>query len=323
MTRHQAMMASSVALALGLGGCGGGGGGVNSTPPPSVTPPPPPPPPASAALAPFPNGSIPTFYTTSHASAVGEVRVERLDGGKARLTGVERLSTIGSGGIGTFEYRGPNNYAVEFGGFGGPAFASGDQATSTTAFDVFRTSEQGSFANLELARAATGVALTYASFGNVVEFFDQSSKAQITFFAAGSQTPRAQVPTTGSANFAGIADGLWTDGTTTRRLYGSPATLTADFGTGIVTSRLELRGHDDPFGNFLAAPTTALGTFTGTGAITSGGPLFSGTYAPSAGYAGGYGGTFFGPAAGEFGLSFALTGSPGQAAIGSAVGKKQ
>jgi hypothetical protein len=315
--------AAPLALATILAACGSGGGeGVGFNPPPPLSPTPSPTP-TPVSVAPFRNGSTPTFYSTNHVAAAARVGVEPVAGGKSRVISLDQLRHLGGAGIGNFEYRGSNSYAVEFAGFGGPVFLPADQAPSSGPFDSFRTtSGAGHYANLELARPGAGIALTYATFGNVIESFGSSTDAEVVFFAVGSPTPRAQAPTTGSATFTGIADGLWVDGATTRRLYGSSATLTADFAAGQVTSRLDLRGHGDPFGAFQAAPTTTLGTFSGTGTIASSG-FYSGGYAPAGGYSGSFQGTFYGPAAEEFGLGFQLTGSPGQSAIGVAVGKKQ
>jgi len=312
-----------LALATILSACGGsGGGGVGFTPPPPVSPAPTPTP-TPVSVPPFPNGSTPTFYSTSHASAVAKVRVEEVGGGKLRVVGVDEISALGGNGIGNLEYRGPDRYAVEFGGWGGPDWKPGDKIDSPGSFDVFRAVYSlPYFANLEIARPGRGVALTYTTFGNVVDGYYTASPVEIVYFAAGSITPQSEVPKTGSATFEGIADGLWIDGAKTFRLYGSPASLTADFGSGRVTSRLELRGHADAFGNFEAAPTTVLGTFTGTGQIFSS-ANYSGVYEPAAGYSGTFGGYFHGPAANEFGLSFQLKGSPGQSVIGAAVGKRQ
>jgi hypothetical protein len=198
-------------------------------------------------------------------------------------------------------------------------FALVDLEGSSSEFDVFINS---ALYSLELARTDVGISLTYSTFGSLTHLTTcpLGCSADISFLTIGSRTPAGQMPTTGSATFIGIADGLWVDGAATRRLYGSPATLTANFGTGQLTSILELRGHSDPFGNFAAAPTTVLGTFTGTGTIS--GATFSGIYGATAGYSGPFAGNFYGPVANEYGLSFGLTGGPGQSVVGVAVGKQ-
>jgi hypothetical protein len=308
-----------------LTGCGGTGftGSVASTPVAVVITPSPTPTPAAAAVPPFPSSSPPTAYTARHASVTANVSLQQLAGGQARVTSLNGITFGPTSGLGNISYEGPNSYSVEFGGFGGPAFRPADLAASTAAFDVFRTEPYpgypSSIANLEIARKDAGVNLTYTTFGNVIETQDQIGRAQITYFVAGSSTPAARMPTTGTARFSGIADGLWIDGTTTRRLYGSIATLTANFATGGIISTLDLFGHADPFGEFLSAPTTPLGNFTGSGTIS--GATFQGVYGQVIGYSGAFAGDFNGPAANEFGLSFTLTGQPGQSAFGVAVGK--
>lgn len=219
------------------------------------------------------------------------------------------------------EIREPNSYAFEFSGMGGPEFPPAYYVGSDGTFDHYRTTyPSGNIANLDIATNGPGIALTYSSFGNVTYSWGPPDDVELTFFAAGSTILAGQVPQTGTASYEGMADGLWIDGPTVRRLYGSPARLTADFASGQLTTLLELRGHDEPFGDFLATNTTELGTFTGTGTIN--GSYFDGTYAPSQGYSGHFLGRFFGPGATEAGWGFRLLGTDGQVVTGAAVGKQ-
>jgi hypothetical protein len=142
----------------------------------------------------------------------------------------------------------------------------------------------------------------------------------VSFLAIGSKTAASDIPTSGSASYSGIVDGLWHDGETVRRLYGSEARLQVNFATGQLASTLDLVGRGNPFGDFMNSPSAALGTFAGTGTIANG--FFSGQYIPTNGYSGEFGGTFFGPAAAEFGLTFGLRNNKGGSAAGSAVGKR-
>jgi hypothetical protein len=130
------------------------------------------------------------------------------------------------------------------------------------------------------------------------------------------------MPKIGSASFNGFVDGLWSDGTTTRRLYGSTAALTANFATGSLLTTLTLIGRDDTFGNFLDSAPVPLGTFTGSGLIAGGTNGFDGTLIGPNGWAGGFYGGFNGPGASEYGYIFGLAGANDAAAAGVAVGKR-
>lgn len=318
-----------VALGLTSAACGGGGERPGSAGPPApapAPPAPPPPPPPAPEVRPFASRAGDEY------SAVGTVIVSKVsyttdDQNRPKLTSIDPPHFIGipgEEGIG-ITYLGPNSYVFNFNGFGGPGFGPQSLHDSTAEFDRYVMPVSDGFTSiLELAKPGVGVDLTYASFGNLTETLSgssSSSDAFITYFAVGSVTPEAQVPTTGSASYSGIADGLWFDGGTIRRLYGSSASLSANFATGAITSTLVLRGHDNALGDFTSGPTTSLGTFTGTGRISEWSSAhFDGSYAPSAGYSGGFAGNFYGPSAEEYGLSFQLTGPEGSSAFGVAVG---
>lgn len=322
---------SWLALSVLVAGCGGGdgGGGINSTPPPVGTPstptpttPAPAPSPSPGAVSPFP-GASPSTFLTDEVTAAAAVRVER-ENGTYRVTGVERLNTVSTPnrGIITVAYRGPDSYFVETNGFGGSGFLPVEREDSSPLFDTYRSQDKGGYIDiLQVAKKGTGITLTYMSFGSY-GFLRTGANSELTlsFLAIGSRTPASQIPTTGTARFSGIVDGLWVDGATSRRLYGSTATLTADFAAGRVTSVLALTGRDNPFGNFQSAPATSLGTFTGTGTISTAG--FAGSYGAAGGYSGPFSGHFYGPGAEEFGLGFSLTGNANQTAIGVAAGKR-
>lgn len=301
-------------LLLALAACGGGGAGGSLVSTPVVAPSPTPTP----TPAPTPTS---TFLGTAHVSSVFEAGTETLADGTIKITSIGGTGYPAQLGTGNLERRGPNSYAVELAGMGGPEFPPASFRGSDAVFDHYRTIDsQDEFANLSLARKGAGITLTYATFGNMAYSVQPAFTgyvAELVFFSVGQTTLASQVPRSGTAAFRGIADGLWIDGATVRRLYGSPAHLTADFAGGQVTSVLELRGHGDAFGDFLSTGTTALGTFTGTGPIA--GSYFRGNYAPANGWSGKFEGQFYGPAAEESGWSFSLDGAPGQRVVGAAV----
>lgn len=311
-----------LALPLLTAGCGGGGGGDLTSTPPTVTPSPSPSPPQP--VPPFPGTPPASFFLTDEVTATAAVRVER-GNGTARVTGVERLTDVLAPNRShvSVEYRGPDSYAIEMNGFGGPSFLPVEREDSSPIFDTYRSQDKGGYVDiLQVAKKGAGITLTYMSFGSYgfLNISGASSELALSFLAIGSRTPASQMPTTGSARFSGIVDGLWVDGATTRRLYGSTATLTADFAAGRVTSVLALTGRDNPFGDFQSAPATSLGTFTGTGTIDASG--FAGNYGASNGYSGPFSGHFYGPAAEEHGLTFRLSGGADKTVFGVAVGKR-
>lgn len=318
--------AASVALALCLSACGGGGNRPVAAPPP---PAPPPPPPAAPPLEPYPSASPPVGYGAAEVSATAFLGQGRGPAGEVRITGVQRVESVQEPGRNalSLEYLGPNSYAFDFNGFGGPILRPQDRIGGSAPLDRFVREQDGYTDILQIAPPGAGIELTHTTFGNVISVWTPGnpgdSNALLTFFAAGSITPAGQMPTTGSGSYSGIADGLWVDGDVTYRLYGSPVSLTADFATGGVTTTLDLVGRGDPFGDFLNASTTRLGVFTGTGTIGALSSRFDGNFAPTGGWAGQFRGFFFGPAAREFGYTFRLNGGPDQTAFGAAVGRKR
>jgi hypothetical protein len=306
-----------VALALCLAACGGGGGDrPGSMPTPTPAPPPAPPPPPTAAQ---------DFTKTAPVSMKVGVHVRDAGNGRNAVASVERLDDVQPplSNFLAITYLGPDSYGFDWNRFGGTVVEAADKVSEPTGlFDHWRTPlADNHAAEVQLAkRGAGGVTLTYLSYGALFETTSSDGDALLTFFYGGQGTIQAEMPTTGTATYSGIVDGLWVDGSTTRRLFGSEARLVADFATGTVTSTLELVGRGDPFGDFMAAPATTLGTFTGTGFID--GVTFGGRYADTAGYSGGFDGNFFGPAADEYGLVFSLTGGPGQGVIGVVVGTR-
>lgn len=326
---HHFLRSTTALLAVfTVAGCAGGGGGTSlsaiAAPPQAPVPPPAP---ASPRPPEFPGANPPTSFSTLALGMGGDLQIEQLGNGKIAIRALQpRAIPIGPG---TNDYQityiAPDTYSVDIHGFGGPTFNPMSKVSAAARpFDGYSdTSHPTEFYTLDIAKAGAGIDLTYSAIASFTWIEPSSATAgvgYVSFLAVGNATPADQMPTSGSGTYHGIADGLWNDGTTLRRLYGSTATLTADFSTGVVTSVLDLRGHAEPFGDFLAMPTTVLGTFTGTGQI--GNSNFAGSFAGAAGYSGGYSGRFIGPSASEFGLLFSLDNGAGGQAVGVAVGKR-
>lgn len=170
------------------------------------------------------------------------------------------------------------------------------------------------------------VQLTYAGYG--VSFVDSRGRGSVadndqhdlaTFFYFGIPTASSNVPLSGTADYGGVAEG---------RLYNyagdyevgdydlkGTATLTADFGTGRISTTLLLDASDRSGGG----GQFSLGSFEGFALLMSGESAFQGLWtASSEGYEGSISGSFFGPDASEFGYTFGIN-KPDLSAIGGGV----
>ena len=189
--------------------------------------------------------------------------------------------------------------------------------------------QSGSLEDLKLfvpGSANTQLALTYVSYGVRSIWRVNSPYEYREYFYYGVSTPTANLPTSGSASLSGIAEGTFFDGTVPYRLTGS-STLSADFAAGTVTASLNLNGTTqiigaNPFGSE---------QYAGLGVIGANNqyppPQFYGTLTSTTNvtHTGNFSGSFFGPAANEYGFIFSISrgafGTPGGGVgVGVAVG---
>lgn len=305
-----------------LAGCGGGGGGGSklvSAPPPPAPPPPPPSPPN--ANVPF-NETIGVTFSGLSDGFSGDFTVTRAsDGNYVISTFDQRDFQVGPGTNDyAFKQVSPGMFAMDVHGFGGSTFTMTDgggqftrASTAVGQTEIFQLGKPGALANL-----------TYSNFGNYSWIEANGAgvgQGYISFLTLGNAS--TDRPIVGTASYTGAADGLWDDGTTVRRLFGSEVSLIANFGTGTLQTTLNLIGRGDPFGNFMAATATPLGIFTGTGALSSSAAAsFAGSFNLVNSYTGTFNGLFYGPEAVEFGYLFSLSNGAGGRATGVAVGKK-
>jgi hypothetical protein len=168
----------------------------------------------------------------------------------------------------------------------------------------------------------SGVPLSYTRFAS---FYAAGTPAGFDAhaFSFGIQTRANDVPTTGTATYTGVADGvalLASDGGATASLAGSTSSLTADFSTGSIATSVALLVT--PTGG----PTTALDLLVGTGSLGAVKPGFSGTLTGTGSVTGNFSGAFYGPQAVEFGYDFIAGGinaaGVGYTLIGGAAGTK-
>ena len=138
---------------------------------------------------------------------------------------------------------------------------------------------------------------------------------QLCFFAVG--VPLSSPASTGTTPFAGFADGVVTGGADARRLFGSSAGMTYDYGAGTASVSLELFGRGDASGAFTQSPAAAVGKVTGTGTGTA--ARFRGTLRSEDGsLTGSFMGGLLGPSGlgGQF--AFSLSDGAGTLIIGTA-----
>lgn len=165
------------------------------------------------------------------------------------------------------------------------------------------------------------MALSYVSYGAWQRLTQAPSTVDVAqqYFVYGIRQGANQ-PSTGSASYSTIVDGLWANASGIYALGGT-SSFTANFSAMTVATQLNLTGQ-----NVATQANRSLGLFTGSGTIAALGGEFNGTFQHQgvAGdgnvYTGGFAGAFFGPQGQEMGYTFSLT-SPGGAAAGAVVGK--
>jgi hypothetical protein len=188
---------------------------------------------------------------------------------------------------------------------------------------------------LRLLNPAAGnpqIELTYASYG--IRTFTGAtvqrsgrSDQEFGYYLMGLPTAYSARPRTGTATYAGVAEGSFGSDNTRYALTGT-STLTADFVGQTISTTLSLSGVD-AFNN----STINLGQFAGTSNIVnffgSGNAGFQGllTNAGNSLFSGEFSGVFFGPSAAEYGYSFNLreenaAGQTVNVGAGITVGKK-
>lgn len=203
----------------------------------------------------------------------------------------------------------PSDSAYQYG------FESGDFGpfnripSETGVHDQFYDTEGLDIEELNIYRNGGSARLEWATFGLLAATSEQC------FFGIGVSP--SSVPTTGAADYSGIADGLVTDGSGTHRLFGSRVTITINYATGAGLVRLDLVGRDDPFGNFQAEASGPATTLSGAIGSTTGG--FSGElFSLDRAFSGRFVMTLLGPQGRGAGLAFVADDGAGLRIYGAA-----
>lgn len=152
---------------------------------------------------------------------------------------------------------------------------------------------------------------------------DGGTAYAIADFTFGVETPSTAMPRTGTAGYAAAISGSMIDPAYDNLLsFSGDGTVTADFGAG--TLSVGVRASYDSEAATGTVLDVARGAFEATGTIGSDSQRFSGnaTLSGIAAYAGSFNGRFYGPDAGELGLSFNLASAAGGAASGLVLGRR-
>lgn len=275
-----------------LAACGGGssGGGPSTSAPP--------PPQTNSTLT---NLTVSQTFSTASATIKGHL---------TSLTGIpsgvnSQQSDLGSAVTVSYDAQ-RDRYSIsvrEAGVTGNETFgaAEHDLDESNADVDVY-SRETGDESQLFLlfkpGNPAKG--LTYVAYGAWQKLNSASGvDFATTYFIFGVRTETADMPTTGTASYSAIVEGVWTDSLAFHTLAGT-ADLTADFGGGTVDGRFDLIGHG------VSGNVRPFDILTGSASIS--GNTFSGTLAgETRSFSGDWGGGFFGPGAQEIGGTFNVT----------------
>nr|WP_254447690.1 transferrin-binding protein-like solute binding protein [Sphingomonas sp. ID1715] len=165
------------------------------------------------------------------------------------------------------------------------------------------------------------MALSYVSYGIWQQVTDNGATLGVAqqYLLYGIRQAADQ-PSTGSASYTTLVDGLWANPDGVYSLGGT-SSFTANFAAKTVATTLDLVGKHVSTG-----VSKTLGQFNGSGTIATLGGGFSGTLTHQGTdidgniYSGNFAGAFFGPQGQEMGYTFNLTGNGG-AAVGAVVGK--
>lgn len=302
-----ALLLAATALTACGGGGGGGGGGpsggvVTPTPPAPVTPPALPTPPGPPAGS---SASAVVWIGPSTAMTVGGNPVtRRIDNVASNISVVYDSQGTASTADDRYTVRyGPDGYERSFTGF----------APTSDGLGTYRFSSQtvgGRGESLYLMDIANAFAnsLDYVQMLGFERETD-ATHAQLAYLTVGVQTPRASMPTTGTARFEGETRGVLSPFPSEAYITVSDIQMTANFASGALNgSTSNFRNHSVVAANRSIANDL---NFTFTGSITAGTANFTGTASTvnygGPGMTGTVQGTFFGPNADEVGLAYDMS----------------
>jgi len=268
--RHPIPLAMIAALAATPAGCGEesgnvGGGAVAVDPVPTPTPTPTPTP--SPTPTPTPTTGIAgalqgQSLRAAEACAQGTFA---FDGSPPRLSDIGSIGSLvafdGAAGNGLdIVYRGTDSYDLVF-GFDdvGLIRPSDKRASATAAYDNFNLGNGFEFEIYRNIGAQNLERVTLGRQGSPI-LAGSAATGYTCFYAAGFNA--ASLPSSGTTDYAGFADGIALIGGRSTRLFASAAVASLDHAARSGTLRIDLAGRDAPFGEFLNAAATPIGRMT-------------------------------------------------------------
>jgi len=302
---------STICVAASLAGCHGGGGMNNNNPQLGPT---------TVNFTAF--NAVQAGQTVNIQSGVSRTVNGTLSGGT-----VNSLSAIG---IDTGSTRATLTYdtnkalaavsAITPGGSISFNKSAGDMFTCNTG-TCGLTNAAGTASMIIMEPISLPLGWNYQTFG-VWDRLSSSTSFDAGVFSVGAATPGAAVPTTGSGNFSGLANGFFVNSSGTAFFTTANMTANADFVNRTITfstANTQTVNLSTPTGAGSPNPSLNLnGMFT----WTAGNNLFSGSLNTLGNAMTGTGnGRFYGPNAEEIGGSYNLTGS-GNSMMGSFGGKR-
>ncbi|MES1997917.1 MAG: transferrin-binding protein-like solute binding protein [Pseudomonadota bacterium] len=302
---------------LALAGCAGGGGGGSSTPAALVVVP------ISPASVTSPAVSISATYS----AASGLTSVATTD----QNASLDTTGTVGRGTTGNVSSATLTSTNATAAG-GSSLTLSSNPANTANSFTVSNAGNTASisgatstFANVAAAIAGTAsfTNYSYLTFGGWGDCGANCGLAGETgvigYYVSGSETPSGAIPTSGSATYTGLLQGIYYSGST---LLGTIAdvTLTADFtnrNLAFSTNNSITYVRGGTVGSTQASRSDL--NMTGTLSYLSGSNTFTGAVTDAT-HTGTATGSFYGPVAQEVGGVFSVSGG-GSSHTGSFVAK--
>lgn len=349
--RSYVMSAAVLPLAFALAACGGGDD--NATPSPTPTPSASPTPTSSPSYASFPLSGAAEFVTiTASTSYTGNLATGPVTLGAAGTEGRSDRVRVGYGTTDPTAATTSLPYVIRE-NTGEARFAAGDLTspptptsrefsfrqtptptpTSTTSPTPTPTPVPGSynqadFLNNTVPGKVTNdstVALSRVTYVGWQRADSLTGTTRFTSAVYGYPTLQTDLPTTGTTNYVGRLSGriirvaTGSVGAGRNEKVGGTVTISVNWATGLVTTTLNAV--------VIAADNseTALGTFTGTGAIAVGASQFNGSFGAGSPVPGTIQGSFFGNAGEQIGITFAGIGPFGAdetRIVGAIVGKR-